>query len=313
MLVLILILKVLLRNKMMLNNDDGDTKKKKTVWPVFKCDQCPCFQSFQESNVSGNGHWLNSFQNFAQFPFELSDNFHSNRKSFKTCKSGHMPLTRESDLKFPFIRMTPFLSFLEWHRSWDGNNWNPQEDVRRLWETARWRWNTNTITKMHKHKYTNTITQIQVKMRTVWGLSQLDRFLALSASGIIISAIFMIVIIQSSLSSFRPNKADLEDAMMELVDIDINEDNLDFSQVIDHHHHLDNDHHHAWQPSSGLPDCRQVPGWRRWETGELFAKLLLPLNSTKGYFAQIIALRWRTSWGKPSDCTTRNSMATSVP
>ena len=193
MLVLILILKVLLRNKMMLTDDDGDTKKKKTVWPVFKCDQCPCFQSFQESNVSGNGHWLNSFQNFAQFPFELSDNFHSNRKSFKTCKSGHMPLTRESDLKFPFIRMTPFLSFLEWHRSWDGNNWNPQEDVRRLWETARWRWNTNTITKMHKHKYTNTITQIQVKMRTVWGLSQLDHFLALSASG----TIFIIVIIQS--------------------------------------------------------------------------------------------------------------------
>ena len=30
---------------------------------------------------------------------------------------------------------------------------------------------------------------------------------------------------------FRPNKADLEDAMMELTDIDINEDNLDFSQV----------------------------------------------------------------------------------
>ena len=29
----------------------------------------------------------------------------------------------------------------------------------------------------------------------------------------------------------RPNKADLEDAMMELTDIDINEDNLDFSQV----------------------------------------------------------------------------------
>ena len=165
MLVLILILKVLLRNKMMLTDDDGDTKKKKTVWPVFKCDQCPCFQSFQESNVSGNGHWLNSFQNFAQFPFELSDNFHSNRKSFKTCKSGHVPLTRESDLKFSFLRMTPFLSFLEWHRSWDGNNWNPQEDVRRLWETARWRWNTNTITKytntnthiqLHKYNYTNT-------------------------------------------------------------------------------------------------------------------------------------------------------------
>merc|ERR1712130_422104 len=29
----------------------------------------------------------------------------------------------------------------------------------------------------------------------------------------------------------RPNKADLEDALNELVDIDINEDNLDFSQV----------------------------------------------------------------------------------
>ena len=71
-----------------------------------------------------------------------------------------------------------------------------------------------------------------------FGLSQLDLFLELLASGIII---VVIVIFLSSFCHFhrchhchifRPNKADLEDAMMELVDIDINEDNLDFSQVI---------------------------------------------------------------------------------
>ena len=153
MLVLILILKVLLRNKMMLTDDDGDTKKKKTVWPVFKCDQCPCFQSFQESNVSGNGHWLNSFQNFAQFPFELSDNFHSNRKSFKTCKSGHVLLTRESDLKFPFLRMTPLFVL---PRMTPVLRWKQLKSSRRRTTTLR----NGTVKMKYRHNYKNAQTQI---------------------------------------------------------------------------------------------------------------------------------------------------------
>ena len=82
---------------------------------------------------------------------------------------------------------------------------------------------------------------------------------------------------------FRPNKADLEDALMELVDIDINEDNLDFSQVItcaqwswlspssrwSSTMSSSHSHHHP-----GLPNCRQVPGRRRWETGLTIIYLL---------------------------------------
>ena len=56
------------------------------------------------------------------------------------------------------------------------------------------------------------------------------------------SAPFRTIIFCLHSNLLRPNKADLEDAMMELTDIDINEDNLDFSQVknvSDHQRNVD--------------------------------------------------------------------------